>query len=79
MNTTGPFTAQTWDGEQLIAEIIDLSFDAARHIAQAATVTGHTGRLMADNGEDYCEIYCSDGSSRRGTFAEVALVRGGQS
>jgi hypothetical protein len=74
---TGPFIAQTWNGEELLSSIDDLSFDAARHVAIAATLTGHTGRMMSsreNHGVDYCEVYTPDGNVRRGTFAETTLV-----
>jgi hypothetical protein len=70
------YRAQTWIGQLLIAEITDLSLDAAREIARTATLTGHTGRLMSQDAElDYCEVYPLKGDIRRGTFAETTLVR----
>ena len=73
-NKLSCFRAQTWHGDELAAEITGLSYDAARHLAQAATITGHTGRLMSET-EDYCEVYAPDGA-RVGTFAETTLVKG---
>lgn len=66
------YTAQTWHGHALVSEITGLSIDAAREIASAAVITGHTGRLMQENA-DYCEVYSHNGV-RRGTFAQTTLV-----
>jgi hypothetical protein len=73
----GRFTAQAWDGNLCVSSVENLSYDAARHVASSATLTGFTGRMIADEG-DYCEVYCPDGSMRIGTLAETTLVRGGK-
>ena len=70
----GSYRAQTWDDQTLVSDIEGLSVDAARHIARAATLTGHTGRMMCESA-DYCEVYTAAGAIRRGTFAETTLVR----
>lgn len=66
------FIAQAWNGEQKLSEIEGLSYDAARHIAMAATLTGHTGRLMGED-QDWCEVWTPT-DYRSGTFAQTTLV-----
>lgn len=67
------FTAQVWDGETRLTNIDGLSFDAARHIASCAPMTGHTGRVMSD-AEDYVIVYAKDGTVRVGTFGQTTIV-----
>lgn len=67
------FVAQTWDGESLVSEVVGLSYDAAKEVAWAATLTGHVGRIMGER-IDWCEVFTSEGY-RAGTFAETTLVR----
>ena len=68
------FEAQAWDGETRVSCVRGLSYDAAKHLAQSATLTGLTGRVMGED-QDYCEVYTPDGV-RVGTFAQTTLVRG---
>ncbi len=61
-------------------EIQCLSYDAARHIAQASILTGQTGRILSESDDvDWCEVYCPDRVVRIGTLAQTTLVQeGGQ-
>jgi len=63
------FTAQVWHDQELITEIKELSYDAAREIARSSVMTNHTGRLMGED-QDYTEVYETDGM-RTGTRVEV--------
>ena len=74
MNRMSSFSAQTWSGKELVSEIKGLSYDAALHVAQSATLTGHVGRAMSDS-EDWCAVYRPGQESMMGTLAETTLVR----
>ena len=69
------FLAQAWHGQERIAEVSGLSYDAARHVAQAFTLTGQTGRIMSEDvGTDWCEVFEAGGGFRCGQFAQTVLV-----
>jgi len=71
------FLAQAWKDQERIAEVTGLSYDAARHVAQSFTLTGHTGRIMSeDSGTDWTEVFDASGGFRCGPFARTVLVRG---
>ncbi len=75
----GSYIAQAWRGQERTFEARGLPLVEARRIAMQAGADGDIGRLMFENpttdAEDYCEVYCPDGSVRRGRFCEVTLVR----
>src|SRR3990167_7452881 len=67
------FTAQTWNGQEKIGEIADLSIDAAREICRTHAAMGKIGRVWCQS-DDYIEVYCPNGDVRVGTFGETTLV-----
>ena len=70
------FLAQSWNGQEMVAEVVGLSYDAACHVAQSFTLAGQTGRIMAETpGVDWCEVYAVGGNVRFGRFADTVLVR----
>ncbi len=71
------YRAQAFAGDKRVMNISGLSVDAARHLAQVHAALGETGRIIAES-HDYTEVYCSDGSVRRGEFAQTTLVKGGR-
>lgn len=69
------FLAQAWNGMDKVSEVRGLSYDAARHVASAATITGSVGRLMSeDAGVAWCEVFTPNGGYREGPFAQTVLL-----
>ena len=69
------YTAQTWNGTELLDEIDGLSLDAAREICRANAVGKLVTRAIA-NEIDYSEIFKNGHLDRAGSFAETVYVTG---
>lgn len=70
------YTAQVWDGEELIREVKGLDVVQADAIASAAPARGYTGRRMPETGKDVPLWACwfPDGRQLSGRFAETVRV-----